>query len=66
VVLDLVVEADGTTRDVVVVHGLGDGLSEAAVTALRTCRFTPGERNGERVPVRVNDFQIVFVLGDAE
>jgi hypothetical protein len=34
----------------------------AAEAALRRCRFTPGERNGERVPVRVRGFEIRFFL----
>jgi protein TonB len=62
VTLDLVVDPDGTTRDVTVVSGLPHGLSDAAVAALRACRFTPGERKGEPVAVRVNDFKIIFVL----
>jgi protein TonB len=62
VVLDLVVGPDGTARDITVVQGLGHGLTEAAVAALRRCRFTPGERNGERVPVRVRGFKIRFFL----
>ena len=62
VLLDLVVGADGRARDIKIVHGLGHGLDEAAVAALRSCRFTPGERAGAAVPVRVREFKIRFFL----
>lgn len=64
VVLDVIVDATGHTRDIAVVEGLGHGLTEAAVAALRACRFTPGERAGQPVAVRVRGFKIRFVLGD--
>lgn len=64
IVLDLVVGEDGATRDIRVVQGLGHGLDEAAITALRICRFTPGERGGKPVPVRVKAFKIRFFLQD--
>jgi protein TonB len=62
VLLDLVVGEDGRTRDITVVTGLGHGLTEAAVSALKACRFTPGERDGKAVPVRVRGFKIHFFL----
>jgi periplasmic protein TonB len=62
VVLDVVVGEDGAPRDIKVVQGLGHGLTEAAVAALRRCRFTPGERDGKPVPVRLRTFKIRFVL----
>jgi periplasmic protein TonB len=62
VVLDLVVDAGGRARDIRVVEGLGHGLSDAAVRALADCRFTPGERDGAPVAVRVRGFKIRFVL----
>jgi hypothetical protein len=34
------------------------------VVALRACRFTPGEKGGQQVPVRVRGFKIRFLLGD--
>ncbi len=64
VVLDLTVGADGTTRDIQVVEGLGHGLTEAAITALRECRFTPGEKDGKAVPVKIRGFKIRFTLPD--
>jgi protein TonB len=62
VTLDLIVGEDGRTREIRVVEGLPHGLSRAAVTALNECRFTPGEKDGKAVPVRVRGFKIRFVL----
>jgi TonB family protein len=62
VVLDLIVDERGATRDIVVVSGLSHGLTEAAVAALRACSFSPGERDGAPVAVRVRGFKIRFVL----
>jgi protein TonB len=62
VVLDLVVGADGRAKNIKVVSGLGHGLNEAAVAALKACRFTPGERSGVPVPVRIREFKIRFFL----
>ena len=66
VILDIVVGEDGTVRDIKIVEGLAEGLSDAAVRALKACRFTPGERNGKPVPVRVRRFKVHFALGEAE
>jgi protein TonB len=66
VILDIVVGEDGGVRDIAIVQGLGQGLNEAAVRALKACRFTPGERDGKPVPVRVRRFKVHFALGDAE
>lgn len=66
VVLELTVGADGRATDIRIVTGLGGGLSEAAVEALRACRFTPGERNGEAVAVRIRAFKVSFALREAE
>jgi len=62
VVLDLVVDAQGKTREISVVERLPHGLTEAAVAALRACRFSPGERDGVAVAVRVRGFKIRFVM----
>jgi protein TonB len=64
VVLDLVVGENGRVREVSVVSGLGHGLTAAAITAVKECRFSPGEKDGTPVPVRVRGFKIRFVLGD--
>ena len=66
VILNIVVGEDGVVRDVKVAQGLGLGLTEAAVRAAKACRFTPGERDGKPVPVRVSRFKIRFVMAEAE
>jgi TonB family protein len=64
VVLDLVVGEDGRVRDITVVEGLSHGLTDAALAAIRECRFTPGESGGARVAVRIRGFKIRFYLDD--
>jgi len=64
VVLDLVVDEHGRARDITVTTGLDYGLTDAAIAALAACTFTPGEKDGAPVAVRVRGFKIRFVLGD--
>ena len=66
VVLDLVVGEDGKVRDISVAQGLPNGLTEAAIKALKQCQFSPGERDGKAVPVKVRGFKIRFVLAEAQ
>ena len=66
VVLDLVVDENGRAREISVASGLSHGLTEAAVAALKACRFSPGERSGQRVPVKIRGFKIRFVMADAQ
>lgn len=49
--LKLVVDADGAARDIVVVKGVGSGLEQSAVEALKQWRFKPGTREGKPVAV---------------
>jgi TonB family protein len=51
VVFEIVVRRDGSVGDVRLLHGLGYGLDDRAVQALRQWRFAPAERQG--VPVDV-------------
>ena len=48
VILNVIVSETGRVRDVHVVSGLGHGLTEAAVAAVKGCRFSPGEKDGKR------------------
>jgi TonB family protein len=66
VVFDIVVGEDGRVRDIALVQGLGHGLTEEAKRAMKACTFTPGERDGKPVPVRVRGFKIRYALESAE
>jgi TonB family protein len=64
--LDVTIGADGRTSDIAVVHRLAHGLTDAAIAALRGCRFTPGEVDGKPVAVRIHGFKISFYLQDSD
>jgi TonB family protein len=51
VVLNLVVQKDGSVRDIKILQPLGLGLDEKAIEAVKQWRFKPGQRNGESVDV---------------
>jgi TonB family protein len=53
VVLEVVVQRDGSVRSVRVLEGLGSGLDERAVEAVRQWRFSPARRLGQPVDVFV-------------
>jgi protein TonB len=53
VVLEIVVRRDGSVGDVKVTHGLGGGLNDRAVQAVRQWRFAPATRLGSAVDVIV-------------
>ena len=61
VVLEAVVLADGTVRVQRVVKGIGFGLDEKAIEALRQWKFIPGKKNGEAVAVQLQ-FEVNFTL----
>ena len=65
VVLDVTIDEHGRARDFTVVDGLPHGLTEAAIAAISACRFSPGERNGQPVPVRVRGYKVRFLLPEA-
>jgi TonB family protein len=54
VIVNLVVERDGTVTDARVVRSVGYGLDERAVAAVHTWRFNPGTKDGKPVRVRIN------------
>ncbi|MFN8007189.1 MAG: energy transducer TonB [Terriglobia bacterium] len=54
VVLSAIVRKDGTIEIQRVVRGLGLGLDENAIAALRQWKFRPGMRNGAPVDVALN------------
>jgi protein TonB len=53
VVLEIVVRRDGLVGDVKVLEGLGGGLSERAIQAVRQWQFVPARRLGAAVDVVV-------------
>jgi periplasmic protein TonB len=53
VVLEIVVRRDGSVGDVRILQGLGSGLNERAVQAVRQWRFSPAQRQGTPVDVIV-------------
>ncbi len=53
VVLEIVVRRDGSVGDLKVIKGLGGGLNERAVQAVRQWRFSPARRQGTPVDVIV-------------
>jgi TonB family protein len=61
VVLEIVVRRDGTVSDVRVISGLGSGLNERAVAAVRQWRFAPATRLGQPVDVIV-EVEVEFKL----
>ncbi len=61
VVLEIVIKSDGSVGDVKVLRGLGSGLDERAVTAVRNWRFAPARRLGSPVDVIV-EVEVEFSL----
>lgn len=53
VVLEIVVRRDGSVSDVRLLNGLGSGLNERAIAAVRQWRFAPATRLGQTVDVIV-------------
>jgi TonB family protein len=61
VVLEIVVKRDGSVGDVTLVKGLGAGLDQRAIAAVRQWRFSPARRRGEVVDVIV-EVAVEFTL----
>jgi TonB family protein len=65
VVLEVIVGVDGKARGLHVIQGLGSGLDQNALVAVRDWHFVPGKRDGRPVefPIRIN---VEFSLKNAE
>lgn len=63
VLLDVDVLATGEVGAVVLVRGLGHGLDEAAMAALKRCRFSPAVAGGVPVPTRIR-YTYTFIIED--
>ena len=61
VVLEIVVRRDGSVGEVTVLQGLGSGLDQRAVAAVRQWRFAPARRRGTAVDVIV-EVAVEFTL----
>ena len=61
VVLEIVIRSDGSVGDVKVLRGLGFGLDERAVAAVRNWKFSPARRLGAPVDVIV-EVEVEFSL----
>ena len=61
VLLEVVVRRDGTVGEAHVLHGLGYGLDERAITAVRQWRFAAAQRKGVPVDVLV-EIAVEFTL----
>ena len=60
VVLSFIVTADGSVRDIKVVRGLPDGLTESAIDAARKMKWKPATKNGEPVATRLSNVEFSF------
>ena len=49
----VIVDQQGRPQDIRVVRGLGSGLDEKAVEAVRQYKFRPAKKNGVPVPVQL-------------
>jgi len=61
ILLEGVVQVDGTVTDVRVVRPLDPGLDQEAVNAFKRWRFSPGLKDGEAVAVQITA-EMVFVM----
>jgi protein TonB len=63
VVVECIVNADGTVGDARVVRSLDDvfGLDQEALKAAKQWRFQPGTYRGQPVPVRIT-IELTFTL----
>lgn len=59
--LEIVVRRDGSVGDITVIRGLGAGLEQRAIEAVRQWRFSPARRHGSPVDVIV-EVAVAFTL----
>ncbi|MEX0599539.1 MAG: M56 family metallopeptidase [Rhodothermales bacterium] len=65
VIVQFVVDEEGRVVDPEIVRGIGSGLDEAALAAVRTAEFKPGLQRGKPVQVKMS-LPVTFMLGDAD
>jgi TonB family protein len=54
IVMQVVVKKDGTVEVIRIVQGLGLGLTDSAVDAMKQWKFSPGNKDGQAVDVALN------------
>lgn len=54
VMLQIIIDENGRTRDIRVIRPLGLGLDEKAIEAVQKWRFKPSTKDGRAVPVQAN------------
>ena len=54
ILVGLIVDRNGLPQDLHIVRGVGMGLDENAIAAVRKYRFKPARKNGAPVAVRLN------------
>lgn len=64
VIVQFIVNERGEVTDPTIVRGIGSGLDEAALEAVRKAAFKPGMQRGEPVPVKIS-LPITFALDSA-
>jgi TonB family protein len=63
VLINFIVDTNGLPRNVHVLRGVGMGLDESAVEAVKQYRFRPAREDGRPVPVELNvevNFQVFY------
>ncbi len=63
ITMEVDVQADGRVSDVRIISGLSHGLNEAAIAAMRRCRFTPADVNGTPVATSI-EYLYTWELND--
>ncbi len=58
----ILVDTNGTVKEVIVMRGLPDGLNEQAIRAAYQMRFKPAMKNGQPVPYWMNSVEVEFNL----
>ena len=59
--LSLLIDEAGLPQDIKIIHGLGNGLDEKAMEAVKQYRFRPATRDGQPVATKIHinvNFQI--------
>ena len=62
VVLEVIVDVSGRTRNIKMLRSLGLGLDEQAIKAVERWRFKPGLKDGKPVPTMINAYVSFHLL----